>query len=86
MCTDLDFYDREDLSEKFYGEYIRSMEFEGDPNARRLMNYYKSCRANVRAKVTLLHEKNAQDGFDHGAFSDVKKFIDLMDGYLDKIN
>jgi hypothetical protein len=82
LCVDLDFYDRKDLSERFYQKYLESMKLEDGQKERRLFNYYKSYRANIRAKVSILREKGKKDKPEEKKIRDIEKYIDLMTDYL----
>jgi aminoglycoside phosphotransferase family enzyme len=83
LCFDLDFYGREDLSELFYQKYLLYFEMEENEEVLELFNYYKCFRANIRAKVTLINIQK-QNGPDSAQkLEDVKKYIDLMAGYMD---
>jgi aminoglycoside phosphotransferase family enzyme len=54
---------------------------------RKLFVYFKSYRANVRAKVNSLRARSAKDDCDRQeAFSEVKKYLDLMENYLLAVN
>jgi len=86
LCTDLDFYDQQKLGERFYTGYINKMGFADDEQTRKMFNYYKSYRANVRAKVTLLHEKKSNGNNNPKAPEDIRKYIDLMESYIKNIN
>jgi uncharacterized protein len=52
LCMDLDFFGREDLGEFFCKTYFEQSGIKNDPETVQLLNYYKSLRANIRAKVT----------------------------------
>ena len=83
LCVDLDFYGREDLSKLFYEKYREFFGMEENADERELFSYYKSYRANVRAKVTLINMQKQNDTENSGKLNDAKKYIDLMTGYLD---
>ncbi len=84
LCVDLDFYGRKDLSARFNEKYIHHMNFDHGTDEQRLFNYYKSFRANIRAKVTILNEKGSDEGDrDKEALEDIKKYIEMMAGYLE---
>ncbi|MCA1758521.1 MAG: hypothetical protein LC658_02035, partial [Bacteroidales bacterium] len=51
-----------------------------------LFRYYKSYRANIRAKDTLINIQKQNDSEDTRKLNDVKKYIDLMAGYMDLKN
>ncbi len=83
LCVDLDFYGREDLSELFYEKYREYFGMKENDDEMKLFRYYKSYRANVRAKVTLLNVQKQNDSDSTGKLKDAKKYIDLMAGYMD---
>lgn len=83
LCTDLDFYEKQNLSDIFYNKYLELMGFTENEDDRKLFNYYKAYRANVRAKVTLLNVKqNPENKRDDKIFDEVKRYLDLMSGYM----
>jgi len=83
LCMDLDAANRADLSELFieyYNHFFPSMVSDAD---RSLFIYYKSYRANVRAKVNSLRAKSAANETDKAkALSAADKYLRLMDGYI----
>ncbi len=81
LCVNLDFYDREDLSELFYEKYRENFELEENEDENKLFQYYKSYRANVMAKVNLLKVQKQNGDEISGKLTDAKKYIDLMVGY-----
>ncbi|MFW6222111.1 MAG: hypothetical protein ACOC3T_00720, partial [Bacteroidota bacterium] len=86
LCVDLDFYDRQDLSGLFYNQYLEFMELDQGADEDRLFNYYKSYRANIRATVTILHEKNKTEHERKKiTLNDIKKYLLLMDSYLAEV-
>ena len=86
LCMDLDAANRADLSElfiKYYNHSFHSMESDAD---RSLFIYYKSYRANVRAKVNSLRAKSAANDTDKAkALSAADKYLRLMDGYISSL-
>jgi aminoglycoside phosphotransferase family enzyme len=86
LCVDLDFYGREDLSELFYKKYKEFFELTENDDEMKLFRYYKSYRANVRAKVTLLNVQKQNDSGSSDKLNDAKKYIDMMAGYMDLKN
>jgi uncharacterized protein len=85
LCMDLDAFDQEDLSAVFidyYNHFFPAMTTSQD---RSLFIYYKSYRANIRAKVNSLRAKgNNVDKTQ--ALSAVDKYLRLMDSYLKSPN
>jgi aminoglycoside phosphotransferase family enzyme len=83
LCMDLDAFGRQDLSALFincYNDFFPAMITEGD---RRLFVYYKSYRANIRAKVNSLRAKSAENTADKiKALSLADKYLVLMDSYI----
>jgi uncharacterized protein len=82
LCVDLDFFGKEDLSEMFYNKYLKYSGTKDDPPMRELFLYYKSYRANVRAKVTAISAKQKNEKENENELNDAKKFIDLMAKYM----
>jgi len=83
LCMDLDAFGRQDLSVKFidhYNHYFPTITTEKDKS---LFIYYKSYRANVRAKVNSLRAKSTEEHIEKTkALSAVEKYLLLMDSYL----
>jgi uncharacterized protein len=79
LCVDLDFYGYEELSEAFYRKYLEAYGTREDESSRRLLMYYKSYRANIRAKVISIATQ--QEGAGNENPEAIRKFIDLMDSY-----
>jgi uncharacterized protein len=82
LCVDLEFYGKPELSERFYRKYLEYNRLEDDPQNRKLFMYYKSYRANIRAKVTLMNMMEHEDTPDDQKLEDVKGYISLMEMYL----
>jgi aminoglycoside phosphotransferase family enzyme len=83
LCMDLDAFNREDLSDLFieyYNQYFPAMKTKADRN---LFIYYKSYRANIRAKVNSLRAKSATDDAEKSkALATTSKYLLLMESYL----
>ena len=87
LCMDLDALGRKDLSDLFIEQYNYLFPTIRTKVDYRLFIYYKSYRANVRAKVNSLRAKNATSNSDSiTALFEVKKYFDLMEGYLQSLN
>lgn len=82
LCIDLEFFGRGDLSEHFYHKYLMHTGSEKNVPAHRLFSYYKSYRANVRAKVSLLSMKKKSEGEKGEEYSDALKYLALMDRHM----
>lgn len=70
MAMDLDYFGKEKLSKSFVQEYIS---LSGDKELLKLLNLYKSYRANVRCKVAALE---LHSGLSKGHKKDVCKRIE----------
>ena len=81
LCIDLEFYNKEELSKHFHKKYIEYMRIKEDSEDKELFKYYKSFRANIRAKVTILREKNKSQN-DTKSIHNIKKYLELMYQYL----
>jgi hypothetical protein len=83
LCMDLDALDRKDLSELFISYYDQLFPVMRNKNERQLFIYYKSYRANVRAKVNSLRAKSASDEKNRSkALTEARKYLKLMDSYV----
>ncbi|MFP4024038.1 MAG: hypothetical protein ACLFVR_05880 [Thiohalospira sp.] len=80
LCVDLDFFGKKEFSQLFFDKYSELMNYKNSDEEISLFNFYKSYRANIRAKVTILNQKQHQN--DDKANNDIKQFIDLMTEYL----
>ena len=83
LCMDLDSFDRQDLSALFvdhYNHFFPAMLTDKD---RMLFIYFKSYRANVRAKVNSLRARSAAGNAEKTqALSAAGKYLYLMNSYL----
>lgn len=83
LCMDLDAFDRKDLADLFlnyYNHFFPAMITEKDKS---LFMYYKSYRANIRAKVNSLRAKTAESGAEKvKALAAADKYLLLMDSYI----
>ncbi len=81
FCVDLDFFGRSDFSDLFYHKYVDAYGTLNNGKGHQLFYYYKNYRANVRAKVTLLHARNSEEGIDPINTEDVKRYLTFMNDY-----
>jgi uncharacterized protein len=85
LCMDLDFFEKERLSELFFKNYSEYAGIENNGDAQRLFTYYKSYRANIRAKVTLLKAKKKKSGGFSGDLDEARRYLRLMERYKGRI-
>ena len=87
LCMDLDVFGRQDLADLFvnyYNYFFPAMITKED---KRLFIYYKSYRANVRAKVNSLRARSTMDnGGKINALSAADKYLHLMDSYITSLD
>lgn len=87
LCMDLEASGRNDLSDLFFEYYNRFFPAAFSDADRRLFIYYKSYRANVRAKVNSLSATTAVNDKDKAkALKFAEKYLLLMDGYINMLN
>jgi aminoglycoside phosphotransferase family enzyme len=83
LCMDLDVFGRQDLSALFverYNQFFPAMISKEDLS---LFIYYKSYRANIRAKVNSLRARTAADKTEKKkALLTTNKYLKMMEGYL----
>lgn len=86
LCMDLDAYERHDLSDLFlrrYNHFFPSMQIRLD---EMLFIYYKSYRANIRAKVNSLRARSAENGpAKSRALAEAGKYLNMMNRYIDEL-
>lgn len=83
FCMDLDAFDRQDLSELFLENYNELFPTISTPEDRKLFIYYKSYRANIRAKVNSLRAQSATTNKEKSsALRAAEKYLSLVDTYL----
>ena len=83
LCMDLDAFGKKDLSGLFFESYHRLSHNVITEAEKQLFIYYKSYRANIRAKVNSLRARSAINEMDRAyAIAETKKYIRLMGGYL----
>jgi len=87
LCMDLDACSRGDLSDFFLSTYNLSFAALINSQDRELFLYYKSYRANIRAKVNCLRARSAesQQEKDH-ALAQTRRYLELMAGYLNLLS
>ena len=86
LCMDLDAFDRQDLSASFMQYYNKSFPSIKTKADAQLFVYYKSYRANIRAKINSLRAKTGSDSTNKTkALSTANKYLQLMKGYLNSI-
>lgn len=83
LCMDLDAFERPDLSDLFIDQYNRLFLTMVSNEDKLLFIYYKSYRANIRAKVNSLRARSSAKNMEKvKALSAAEKYLQLMDGYL----
>lgn len=83
LCMDLDVFGRQDLAATFMKNYNRLFPAMRTDEERSLFVYYKSYRANIRAKVNSLRARTATDETERKkALLAADKYLQLMYGYL----
>ncbi len=86
LCMDLDALGRKDLSEVFIANYNHFFPAMRTEEERRLFIYYKSYRANVRAKVNSLRAKSATNAKTQSkALDQARKYLELMESYMKRL-
>jgi len=83
LCMDLDALDREDLADlfiKYYNQFFPTMMSDAE---KQLFVYYKSYRANIRAKVNSLRARSVTGSIEKATIlTSVVKYLNLMDNYI----
>lgn len=86
LCMDLDALGRHDLSEAFLKNYNYLFPAMRTAEDHQLFLYYKSYRANVRAKINSLRARSAgSDGERAAALAEADKYLGLMNDYVKQL-
>ncbi len=82
FCMDLEGFKRVDLSKQFMKTYLEFFPCMKTRQEEFLFTYYKSYRANVRAKVNALRAMQATEASVINKYiKEIKKYLNLMDQY-----
>lgn len=83
LCMDLEAFGRDDLADLFLARYNKAFPVMFDEEDRKLFNYYKSYRANVRAKVNSIRACNAANETERkDCLGRAWKYLLLMQGFI----
>lgn len=83
LCMDLEAVGRSDLSKFFVEEYNRVFPAIKSPAEKELLIYYKSYRANIRAKVNVLRARSLEsDAEREPHLKMARQYLAQMEGYL----
>lgn len=87
LCMDLDAFNRNDLSELFFKSYNNLFHAAETDECYKLFVYYKSYRANIRAKVNSLRAGSSSDNAQRKmSLKEADKYLRLMNGYVKRLN
>lgn len=80
LCVDLDFFNKEDLSSFLYHKYLEYSGIDESMEAGKLFMYYKSYRANIRAKVSILSARESEEDKKRGnLLKEAGRYLRLME-------
>ncbi len=83
LCMDLDYFNRSDLSEFFIQEYNQVNPAMSTEKELQLFFYFKSYRANIRAKINSLRAHSSENAADAEKYlAETGKYLHLMNKYL----
>lgn len=86
LCMDLDALGKKKFSELLIRDYNMTFPAMRNETEHQLFRYYKSYRANVRAKVNILRAQSASDEHTREkTLTESKKYLELMESYLDTL-
>jgi aminoglycoside phosphotransferase family enzyme len=87
LCMDLEALGKSDLAGVFITHYNQLFPTMRNEKEGQLFRYYKSYRANIRAKVNSLRAQSATDkGTKTRALTEAGKYLKLMVSYLDTLD
>lgn len=83
MAMDLDYFRKPALANAFVQEYVQA---SGDKECLKLLNFYKSYRANVRCKVAALElSPQSSEEQKKNSLTRVKKYLELALKYAEQL-
>jgi len=86
LCMDLEVFGRDDLADLFLDRYNKTFPVMLDDDDRKLFNYYKSYRANIRAKVNSIRAHNTGNETEkNDCLKLTWKYLLLMQGCMEKL-
>ena len=86
LCMDLDSFGRQDLSQLYIDSYNEIFPTINTQDDKSLFIYYKSYRANIRAKVNSLRARSAKDEAEKfRALSECNTYLVLMNTYINML-
>jgi len=86
LCMDLDAFGRKDLSDLFIDCYNKLLPAISTVTDQKLFIYYKSYRANIRAKINTLRAKTAvNQAVRNQSLAETRKYLLLMDFYIKQV-
>ncbi|MCU0398105.1 MAG: hypothetical protein MUC73_08375, partial [Cyclobacteriaceae bacterium] len=84
LCMDLDAFNRQDFSREFIDTYNTHFYALRTPEENLLFIYFKSYRANVRAKVNALRAMTASsDSQQAQSLKECERYLRLMQSYIE---
>jgi len=87
ICMDLEYFGRSDFSDLFLKTYLSAFDCMPKAEDKQIFLYYKSLRANIRAKVNLLHAKSEPDSTRRNLkLKSGEAYLDLAISYMESIN
>jgi uncharacterized protein len=87
LCMDFDSFGRQDLSDLFLSYYNKLFPCMNTHEEYLLFIYYKSYRANVRAKVNSLRAKSEKDeNAQKKILAEANKYLLLLNDYISVLN
>jgi aminoglycoside phosphotransferase family enzyme len=86
LCMDLEAFGRDDLADLFLARYNEAFPVIFGEEDRKLFNYYKCYRANIRAKVNSIRARNtANETEKKDCLDRARKYLLLMQGFMKKL-
>lgn len=85
LCMDLDSFGRQDLSARLLEHYLKYFQVSLSRQERNLFLYYKSYRANVRAKVNSLRAQELAGVDRSKALDECSRYLKLMHSYFENM-
>jgi aminoglycoside phosphotransferase family enzyme len=84
LCIEIEFYGNLQLSNYFYEKYLDESGMTEDSDSKKLFNYYKAYRANIKAKLLAL--KDRKNVKDDKTKKQIFQLIELLAGYCENLS